>query len=143
MPELTLLMWHVLPGETDDLGQRGVVRLNLCGNVSTLDKRRAEEYKSIRWARDVVFRFFLPVSWLPWRCAIWGRWEKGLCALFEGLLRERTRGDGRSKGDLVRGRERLYSVCPCKLETCVAISVVHGDGWGRRGPLTICVLLLL
>lgn len=39
VPELAFLMWHVLPGESYDLRERAVVRLDLGGDVSTLDER--------------------------------------------------------------------------------------------------------
>ena len=42
MPELAFLVWHVLPGESNDLRKRAVVRLDLRGDVSTLDERGAE-----------------------------------------------------------------------------------------------------
>jgi hypothetical protein len=42
VPELALLVRHVLPGEPDDLRKRAVVRLDLCGDMSTLNERGAE-----------------------------------------------------------------------------------------------------
>lgn len=42
VPELAFLMWHVLPGESDDLRKRAVVRLDLRGDVPTLNERGAE-----------------------------------------------------------------------------------------------------
>jgi hypothetical protein len=42
VPELAFLMWHVLPGESNDLRKRAVVRLDLCGDVPTLNERGAE-----------------------------------------------------------------------------------------------------
>jgi len=42
VPELAFLVWHVLPGEAYDLRKRAVVRLDLGGDVPTLDERGAE-----------------------------------------------------------------------------------------------------
>ena len=70
VPELTLLVGHVLPSEADDLRQRAVVRLDLRGDVPTLDKRGTEQDEGIGRARDVVIRLLLSVSWLFGTCAI-------------------------------------------------------------------------
>ena len=42
VPELALLVGHVLPGEPDDLRQCAVVRLDLRGDVPALDERGTE-----------------------------------------------------------------------------------------------------
>jgi hypothetical protein len=42
VPELALLVRHVLPGEPDDLRKRAVIRLDLRGDVPTLDERGTE-----------------------------------------------------------------------------------------------------
>jgi hypothetical protein len=42
VPELAFLVGHVLPSEPDDLRKRTVVRLDLRGDVPTLDERGAE-----------------------------------------------------------------------------------------------------
>lgn len=72
VPELAFLMWHVLPGESYDLRKRAVVRLDLRGDVPTLNERGAEEDKSIGGTRDVVIRLLLPVSWLFGACTVQG-----------------------------------------------------------------------
>ena len=42
VPDLALLVWHVLPGESYDLRKRAVVRLDLGGDVTTLNEGGAE-----------------------------------------------------------------------------------------------------
>lgn len=42
VPELAFLMRHVLPGESYDLRKRAVIRLDLRGDVPTLNERGAE-----------------------------------------------------------------------------------------------------
>ena len=103
VPELALLVRHVLPGEPNDLGQSAVVRLDLCGNVPALDEGRAEEDEGVRGSRNVVIRLLLPVTWLSRRRTICRREQRGcgVSAINEGLLRECARSDGRSKGDLL------------------------------------------
>ena len=62
MPDLTLLVRQILPGKTNDLGERAVVRLDLSRHVLALDERRAEEDEGIGWAGDMVLRLLLAVS---------------------------------------------------------------------------------
>ena len=76
VPELTLLVRHILPGEPDDLGERTMIRLDFRRDMPTLDKGRAEQYERVWGTRDVVLCLFLPVSWLSWRSAILGRGEQ-------------------------------------------------------------------
>ena len=107
VPDLALLVRHVLPGEPDDLGERAVVRLNLGRDVPALDERGAEEDERVRRAGDVVVCFLLPVSGLLRACAALGiRGEergRGLCALDgRGFLGERDRRDRRGESDLLR-----------------------------------------
>jgi hypothetical protein len=42
VPELAFLVWHILPGEPYDLRKRAVVRLDLRGDMPTLNERGAE-----------------------------------------------------------------------------------------------------
>ena len=107
VPDLALLVRHVLPGEPDDLGERAVVRLNLGRDVPALDERGAEEDERIRRAGYVVVRFLLPVSGLLRAWAALGiRGEErgcGLCALdWRRFLCKRDRCDGRGESDLLR-----------------------------------------
>ena len=76
VPELALLVRHILPGEPDDLGERTMIRLDFRRDMATLDKGRAEQYKRVRGTGDVILRLFLPVSRLSWCSAILGRWEQ-------------------------------------------------------------------
>ena len=105
VPELAFLVWHVLPGETYDLRKRAVVRLDLRGDVATLDERRAEEDKGVGGTRDMIVRLLLPVSWLFGACAVQGGWEErrgGPCTP-DGrkLVRVCARRDGRGESDLL------------------------------------------
>jgi len=54
VPGPALVVRKVLPGHTDDLGERAVVRLHLRGDVLTFDKRRTEEDKRVGRARDIA-----------------------------------------------------------------------------------------
>jgi len=62
VPDLTLFVREVLPGEADDLGESAVVCLDLRGDVLTLNERRSEENESVGRARDVVLWLLLAMS---------------------------------------------------------------------------------
>ena len=54
VPGPALVVRKVLPGHTDDLGERAMVRLDLGGDVLTFDKRRTEEDERVGRARDIA-----------------------------------------------------------------------------------------
>jgi hypothetical protein len=62
VPYLTLLIRQTLPSDADDLGQSGMIRLDLGGNVLTLDERGAEEDEGVGRARDMVLWFLSGVG---------------------------------------------------------------------------------
>ena len=57
MPGLAFVVRKVLPGHTNDLGERAVVGLNLGGDMLALDERRTEEDERVGWAGDVPRAF--------------------------------------------------------------------------------------
>lgn len=62
MPDLTFLRREVLPGESNDLGECAVVRLDVGRNVLVLDKRGPEEDKRIGRPGNVVLWLLLCVT---------------------------------------------------------------------------------
>lgn len=60
VPGPALVVRKVLPGHTNDLGERAMVRLDLGGDVLTFDKRRTEEDERVGRARDIARAFPTP-----------------------------------------------------------------------------------
>ena len=53
VPGLAFVVGKILPGHTDDLGERAMVGLDLGGNVLTLDERRPEEDECVGRTGDI------------------------------------------------------------------------------------------
>jgi hypothetical protein len=61
MPNLSLLVRQVLPGEADDLGERAVVGFDLSRDMLALDERGTEEDERVGRTGDVVLWLLLAV----------------------------------------------------------------------------------
>lgn len=62
VPDLSLVVGEVLPGQADDLGESAVVSLDLRGDVLSFDEGRAEKNERIGWAGDMVLWLLLGVG---------------------------------------------------------------------------------
>lgn len=62
VPNLAFGVRKATPGDTDDLGERAVARLDLCADVTILDEGGTEEDERVGRAGDVVIGFFLVVA---------------------------------------------------------------------------------
>ena len=75
VPLLAFVMGHVLPRQTDNLGQRAVICFNLGRDMLALNKRRSEQDERVGWARDVVFSALFAVCRTSRGAFGAGRWE--------------------------------------------------------------------
>jgi hypothetical protein len=57
MPYFTFLVRQTLPCNANDLGQSGMIRLDLCGDVLTLDEGGAKEDESVWRPRNMILGF--------------------------------------------------------------------------------------
>lgn len=109
VPDLALLVREVLPGESDDLRQRAVVRLDVGGDVLVFDEGGSEEDECVRRTGDVVLRLLLRVArggTTAGKRIIAGREEGGLEIAVDraGRIVERPGSDVRGEGDHLHAR---------------------------------------
>lgn len=104
VPKLLLAIGELLPGETNDCGERAVVGLDLGRHMVAFDERGTEQNKSVGWARNMILRLLLTVACTTRRGAVIGRREnyilarRGIDKRWRSLI-EGHRGDGWYEGD--------------------------------------------